>query len=64
MFSYIVLIYNYITTLKKYEKKIHFHSIGCPFNPFIFQDSCVGDIDFPWQNRSNKMVAKNYLKKN
>lgn len=41
-----------------------------PFNwmskntSFIFQDSCVGDIDFPWQIEATKWWLKKYLKKN
>ena len=40
-----------------------------PFNwmskntSFIFQDSCVGDIDFPWQIEATKWWLKKYLKK-
>ena len=30
----------------------------------IFQDSCVGDIDFPWQLEATKWWIKKYLKKN
>jgi CMP-N-acetylneuraminic acid synthetase len=39
-----------------------------PFNwmakksTFIYQDSCVGDIDFPWQIESTKWWIKKYLK--
>ena len=41
-----------------------------PFNwmgkksTYIFQDACVGDIDFPWQIEATKWWIKNYLKKN
>ena len=41
-----------------------------PFNwmakrtTFLFQDACVGDIDFPWQIEATKWWIKNYLKKN
>tara|TARA_B100000029_G_C17605918_1_gene967377 strand:- start:2747 stop:3478 length:732 start_codon:yes stop_codon:yes gene_type:complete len=41
-----------------------------PFNwmsdkaTYLFQDSCVGDIDFPWQVEATKWWIKNYLKKN
>ena len=41
-----------------------------PFNwmskksTYIFQDSCVGDIDFPWQLEATKWWIKKYLKKN
>ena len=41
-----------------------------PFNwmskntSFIFQDNCVGDIDFPWQIEATKWWLKKYLKKN
>ena len=41
-----------------------------PFNwmsetsTYLFQDSCVGDIDFPWQIESTKSWLKKYLKKN
>mgnify|MGYP001175812858 FL=1 len=41
-----------------------------PFNwmsnkaTYLFQDSCVGDIDFPWQIEATKWWIKNYLKKN
>tara|TARA_B100001996_G_C18625525_1_gene579599 strand:- start:104 stop:835 length:732 start_codon:yes stop_codon:yes gene_type:complete len=41
-----------------------------PFNwmakktTYIFQDSCVGDIDFPWQIEATKWWIKNHLKKN
>ncbi len=40
-----------------------------PFNwmakktTFIYQDSCVGDIDFPWQIEATKWWIKKYLKK-
>ena len=40
-----------------------------PFNwmakrtTFLFQDACVGDIDFPWQIEATKWWIKNYLKK-
>ena len=40
-----------------------------PFNwmakktTYIFQDSCVGDIDFPWQLEATKWWIKKYLKK-
>ena len=40
-----------------------------PFNwmakktTYIFQDSCVGDIDFPWQLEATKMVDKKIFKK-
>ena len=30
---------------------------------YIFQDSCVGDIDFPWQLEATKWWIKKYLKK-
>ena len=39
-----------------------------PFNwmskktSFLFQDSCVGDIDFPWQIEATKWWIKKYLK--
>lgn len=41
-----------------------------PFNwmsdktSYLFQDSCVGDIDFPWQIEATKWWIKKYLKKN
>ncbi len=41
-----------------------------PFNwmssktSFLVQDSCVGDIDFPWQIEATKWWIKKYLKKN
>ncbi len=41
-----------------------------PFNwmsnksTYIIQDSCVGDIDFPWQLEATKWWIKKYLKKN
>jgi len=41
-----------------------------PFNwmsnkaTYLFQDSCVGDIDFPWQIEAVKWWIKKYLKKN
>ena len=40
-----------------------------PFNwmsdktSFLAQDSCVGDIDFPWQIEATKWWIKKYLKK-
>ena len=40
-----------------------------PFNwmseksTYLFQDSCVGDIDFPWQIEATKWWLKKYLKK-
>ena len=30
---------------------------------FLVQDSCVGDIDFPWQIEATKWWIKKYLKK-
>ena len=41
-----------------------------PFNwmgkksTYLFQDSCVGDIDFPWQLEATKWWIKKYIKKN
>ena len=65
----LIIVRNHLQYLEqkllKYEKKNPF-----PFNwmskntSFIFQDSCVGDIDFPWQIEATKWWLKKYLKRN